>query len=186
MGTIRFSSSIQLRTTTMRVGADGCDVVRASLIIMKRFSDQRHVEVRIVVVPLARKYWSLAMGVRAGGCAPAWSLPDADAHDRALRVHVEQLAAVSRPVGLRADTGRHGNALLVDVRIRPHVDLGLVRIIGLVSEPAAIRRQLGTCFAEWPVQQRLYRNVPEWGRTALYVWALSRLIAPSPSGRPAT
>jgi hypothetical protein len=30
------------------------------------------------------------------------------------------------------------------------------------------------------------RNVPEWGRTALYVWALSRLIAPSPSGRPAT
>jgi hypothetical protein len=29
------------------------------------------------------------------------------------------------------------------------------------------------------------RNVLEWGRTALYVWLLSRLIAPGPSGRPA-
>jgi len=33
---------------------------------------------------------------------------------------------------------------------------------------------------------RWIRNVLEWGRTALYVWALSRLIAPAPSGRPAT
>ena len=30
------------------------------------------------------------------------------------------------------------------------------------------------------------RNVLEWARTALYVWALSRLIAPGPSGRAAT
>ena len=27
------------------------------------------------------------------------------------------------------------------------------------------------------------RNVLEWGRTAIYVWLLSRLIAPGPSGR---
>ena len=30
------------------------------------------------------------------------------------------------------------------------------------------------------------RNVLEWARTAMYVWLLSRLIAPGPSGRPAT
>ena len=45
------------------------------------------------------------------------------------------------------------------------------------NTPALVSRLIAT---DW------IRNVLEWGRTAIYVWLLSRLIAPGPSGRPAT
>jgi hypothetical protein len=44
------------------------------------------------------------------------------------------------------------------------------------NTPELVSRLLAT---DW------IRNVLEWGRTAVYVWLLSRLIAPGPSGRPA-
>jgi hypothetical protein len=65
---------------------------------------------------------------------------------------------------------------------------GALLSTGLISRP--IHVQLGIQGNTPELVSRLIatdwiRNVLEWGRTALYVWALSRLIAPDPSGRPA-
>ena len=73
-------------------------------------------------------------------------------------------------VGIALATGALLSTALIQRPI--HVQLGVQG-----NTPELLSRLLAT---DW------IRNVLEWGRTALYVWALSRLIAPGPSGRPAT
>ena len=90
---------------------------------------------------------------------------------------------------------------LVVLRFPPHAVPRWTLLVGIALATGAI---LSTALISRPIHAQLdiqgntpelvsrlivtdwIRNVPEWGRTALYVWALSRLIAPSPSGRPAT
>ena len=73
-------------------------------------------------------------------------------------------------VGIALATGAILSTALISRPI--HVQLGIQG-----NTPELVSRLIAT---DW------IRNVLEWGRTALYVWALSRLIAPGRSGRPAT
>ena len=91
-----------------------------------------------------------------------------------------------------------GSSLL---RFPPHAVPRWILLVGIALATGAI---LSTALISRPIHAQLdiqgntpelvsrliatdwIRNVLEWGRTALYVWALSRLIAPGPSGRPAT
>jgi hypothetical protein len=73
-------------------------------------------------------------------------------------------------VGIALATGALLSTALIQRPI--HVQLGIQG-----NTPELVSRLLAT---DW------IRNVLEWGRTALYVWLLSRLIAPDPSGRPAS
>jgi hypothetical protein len=73
-------------------------------------------------------------------------------------------------VGIALATGAILSTALISRPI--HVQLGIQG-----NTPELVSRLIAT---DW------IRNFLEWGRTALYVWALSRLIAPDPNGRPAT
>ena len=68
-------------------------------------------------------------------------------------------------VGIGLATGALLSTALISRPI--HVQLGIQG-----NTPELVSRLIAT---DW------IRNVLEWGRTALYVWALSRLIAPGPS-----
>ena len=73
-------------------------------------------------------------------------------------------------VGIALSTGAILSTALISRPIHAQLDIQ-------GNTPELVSRLIAT---DW------IRNVPEWGRTALYVWALSRLIAPGPSGIPAT
>ena len=71
-------------------------------------------------------------------------------------------------VGIALATGALLSTAIIQRPI--HVQLGIQG-----NTPELVSRLLAT---DW------IRNVLEWGRTVLYVWLLTRLIAPGPSGRP--
>jgi hypothetical protein len=121
-------------------------------------------------------------------------------------LEAESFKAYHGPMSLRARTFGAAPRLLelalalVVLRFRPH---GVPRWVLLVGIALAIAAMLSTALISRPIHVQLgiqgntaelvsrliatdwIRNIPEWGRTALYVWALARLVAPSPSGRPA-
>ncbi len=122
-------------------------------------------------------------------------------------LEAESFKAYHYPMSIRA--GIFGAAprllelvlALVVLRFPPNAVPRWILLVGIALATGAI---LSTALISRPIHAQLdiqgntpelvsrliatdwIRNVLEWGRTALYVWALSRLIAPGPSGRPAT
>jgi hypothetical protein len=126
---------------------------------------------------------------------PGWYVLEAEsfkAYHYPMSIRAAILGAAPRLVEL-------GLALVV-LRFPPQ---GVPRAALLVSIALAAGALLSTALIQRPIHVQLgiqgntpelvsrllatdwIRNVLEWGRTALYVWLLSRLVAPAPSGRPA-
>ena len=117
-------------------------------------------------------------------------------------LEAESFKAYHGPMSIRA--GIFGAAprllelvlALVVLRFPPHAVPRWTLLVGIALATGAI---LSTALISRPIHAQLdiqgntpelvsrliatdwIRNVLEWGRTALYVWLLSRLIAPSPS-----
>jgi hypothetical protein len=122
-------------------------------------------------------------------------------------LEAESFKAYHYPMSIRA--GIFGAAprllelvlALVILRFPPHAVSRWILLVGIALATGAL---LSTALISRPIHVQLgiqgnvpelvsrliatdwIRNVLEWGRTALYVWALSRLVAPGPSGRAAT
>jgi hypothetical protein len=115
------------------------------------------------------KAYHLPMSVRAGMLGAAPRLVELVLALVVLRFPPHAVGRWILVVGIALATGAALSTALISRPIHAQLD-----IQGNTQE--LVSRLLAT---DW------IRNVLEWGRTALYVWALSRLITPGPSGRPA-
>jgi hypothetical protein len=116
------------------------------------------------------KAYHLPMSIRAGILGAAPRLVELVLALVLIRFAPNAVARWILVVGIALATGAALSTALISRPIHAQLDIQ-------GNTPELVSRLIAT---DW------IRNVLEWGRTTLYVWALSRLIAPVPSGRSAT
>ena len=101
----------------------------------KPLAVRRHV-VRLIVGDVASAWSIKKLDSRA--CSPCGTTLHRHAHERAIGCEVEELLTGPRPTGLGAANCGHLLLPLVHVRIRPHNNLKLTRVVGLVRQPSTV------------------------------------------------